>query len=110
MTENRVISRQAGEAVRLLGVLIARGRRERRWTSAELAERAGVSRGTVSKVENGDASVKIGVVFELAALVGVPLFDSSGDRLSRELRHNSQVLSLLPKRIRPTKVEVDDDF
>lgn len=110
MSSVPVISRQSAEATRLLGALIAQGRRERRWTSAELAERAGVSRATVSKAEHGDPSVRIGVVFELATLVGVPLFDMSNERLSSELRRNDDRLTLMPQRIRPSTKKVADEF
>jgi DNA-binding XRE family transcriptional regulator len=44
---------QAQDAVRVLGLEVARARRVRRWSQAELAERAGVSRETVRKVEHG---------------------------------------------------------
>lgn len=40
-------------------------------TAQQVAERAGVSRGTVSKVENGDVGVSFGAVLRVARSVGV---------------------------------------
>lgn len=42
--------------------------------STEVSERAGIAAETVSKIEHGNLGVAIGTVFEVATLVGVPLF------------------------------------
>ncbi len=93
-----------------LGMLIAAGRRERRWTRAGLAERLGVSLPTVSKVERGDLSVGFGTVLEAAVLVGVPLFGADGSDRARVGALAEARLAMLPSRVRSTAVEVDDDF
>jgi transcriptional regulator with XRE-family HTH domain len=97
------------EAAELLGTLIRIGRLERRWTVQELAERTGVSVVTMRKIERGDPSVGLGVVFEAATLTGVPLFYEEPSRLSAELRHAGDRLALLPSRARKPG-EVDDAF
>jgi DNA-binding XRE family transcriptional regulator len=51
---------------------------------AELAERVGVSEVTMLKVEHGDPGVRLGIAFEAAALVGVPLFDEGPSRRALE--------------------------
>ncbi|MBA2317861.1 MAG: helix-turn-helix transcriptional regulator [Euzebyales bacterium] len=53
---------------------MARARRERRWTVAALAERAGISPVTLRKVEKGDPTVALGAAFEVATLLGIHLF------------------------------------
>ena len=63
------------------GSRIQLARHERRWTQQELADRAGIPHVTMRKVEHGDLSVGLGVAFEAAALVGVPLFDDDRSRL-----------------------------
>lgn len=68
--ENRTYSRHTREAVTLLGRLIRLARKERRLSAAELAERAGISRGTLQRIEKGDPKVEIGIMFEAATLVG----------------------------------------
>lgn len=104
------MSRPAVEAVRLLGVQVAQARRERGWTLAELAERAGVSPPTARKVEHGDPSVSIGIAFEVATLVGVPLFTADRAELSAMTDRSRDRLALLPQRVRPPSKAVRDDF
>jgi transcriptional regulator with XRE-family HTH domain len=106
----RAYSPPALDALVILGVQIAAARRERRWTAADLAERAGISLTTLRRAEQGAPSVAIGVVFELATLVGVPLFgqDAAGLRATRA--HATDRLALLPQRVRETGREIDDDF
>ena len=79
-------------------------------TVAELAERAGVSRGLVHRVESGEMGSAIGVAFELAVIVGVPLFDSTPSMLSEHLQFARERRALLPKSVRHRADEVDDDF
>ncbi|MCS6068942.1 helix-turn-helix domain-containing protein [Klebsiella variicola subsp. variicola] len=72
-------------------LMIRTARIERKLTVEELAERAGVSRGLVYRAEEGDMGCAIGAVFELATIVGVPLFyTGSGidDVTYRERREN----------------------
>lgn len=97
------------EAALLLGARIRAARLERRWTLNELAERVGVSRPTLGRVERGDPSVGLGIAFEAAALVGVPLFEAD-DRVRRlELVRAQDRLALLPRKARQP-LKVDDDF
>ena len=102
-------SRYTLEALQLLGERIRLGRRARHWTQSELAERAGISRATLIKAENGDPSVNIGTAFELAALTGTTLFQPDGERLSMDLDLTQARSALLPKRIL-TEDDEDDDF
>ena len=74
-TGTRTYSRYTRQAVRLLGLQLHTRRLERGMTAAALAERAGVSRDLLYRVERGDPRVALGLAFELAAIVGVPLFD-----------------------------------
>lgn len=98
------------EALELLGELVRVARRERRWKQSELAERVGVSVGTLKKVEHGDPTVAVGLVFELATLAGVPLFHPDDERLSLDLERTRARSALLPKRVVPGAGDVDDDF
>lgn len=107
---NRVTSRYAAEALSYLGRLIRDGRIARKETVAELAERAGVSRGLVQRIEKGDPGCSVGAVFEVAALAGVILFDLDRDRLAANNRMLAEKLTLLPRVARPLKRPVKDDF
>lgn len=62
-----VVARSAGE----IGGSVSQWRRIQRITSAELAERAGVSRETVSRIEHGDASVGFGKVLSVCRVLGI---------------------------------------
>jgi transcriptional regulator with XRE-family HTH domain len=98
------------EAAQLLGAQIQAARRERRWSQKELAGRAGITTPTLSKIEKGDLGVAIGSVFEVAALVDVPLFHEDRTRLTLELDRATTRNALLPQRVRAPKREVHDDF
>ena len=76
MTKNRTYSSYTREAAILLGKQIRLGRKQRKWTEHELAERAGISRATLQKIEKGDLSVAIGLAFEAAACRGTPAIGS----------------------------------
>lgn len=107
---NRPYTRYTGEAVTLLGSLIRKARIERKETAAELAERAGLSRGLVQRIEHGDPGCAVGAVFEVAALVGIRLFDLDRQGLSANNQVLAQTLALLPSAARPTRKAVKDDF
>lgn len=106
----RTYSRYSRDAVALLGGLIRSARKERKLTAAEVAERAGISRGLLQRIEKGDLKCEIGAVFEVATLVGVTLFDADKTTLSKHLRHTQDKLALLPKSVRKTTKLIDDDF
>lgn len=93
----------------MLAAAIRSGRLERRWTLDELAERVGVSIGTMRSVEQGRPGVAIGTVLEAAALVGVPLFHEEALVRAQHRALQEQGLALLPSTAR-RRAEVDDDF
>ncbi|WP_187366087.1 helix-turn-helix transcriptional regulator [Trebonia kvetii] len=98
------------DAARVLGLRIAEGRRLRRWTQAELCERASVSSTTLRNAERGEPTVAIGVMFELAALVGVELFGVPAGQLSALSARERDRLAVLPSRVYPRQEAPDDDF
>ena len=60
--------------------------------------------------ERGDPGCTIGAVFETAAIVGVRLFDAGPGVLGQALGTNAAMLALLPKSVRPSAREAEDDF
>lgn len=100
----------ARDAAALLGEMIRAARIRRRMTTIELAERAGVSRSLVARVECGDMGSSIGAAFEMAVVLGVPLFEAEPARLASRLEHERAMSALLPKRAFQSTAEVDDDF
>jgi transcriptional regulator with XRE-family HTH domain len=109
MKEGHILSPAAAQATKLLGANVQLGRRQRRWTVAELAERVGVTEATMLKVEHGDPSVRLGIAFEAAALVGVPLFAEDRSRRALEASRIEDRLAVLPERVRQPR-KIDDDF
>ncbi len=106
----RSYSRHAREAAELLGHLIRTARTEGKLTLADVAERAGTSRGLIHRIEKGDMGCSIGAVFEVAAIVGVRLFETKPATLTHHLAMSRDRLSLLPKAVRPGTTSVKDDF
>lgn len=107
---SRVYSRYSLKAVALLGKLINLHRKEQKFTTQDLADRAGISRTTLAKIEKGDMKCEIGLVFELASLVGLKLFEADLSGLEAMDAITPEKLALLPKSIHPSKKQVDDDF
>ena len=97
------------EAAELLGAEITQARIARRWTVRELAERAGISPATLQKVERGNPSVSMGTAFDVATLVGVPLFFTDGSRLADEAARLRRP-RLLPRAVRHPRGELDNEF
>lgn len=106
----RSYSRYSVEAVRLLGQSIRLARIDRKLTVSELAERAGLSRGLLQRIEKGDMGCAIGAAFEAAAIVGVRLFDADQSTMVATFKSNEKTLTLLPQTVRNSIKVVKDDF
>src|SRR3546814_12140733 len=96
----RAYSTASREAARLLGQLIRLQRLERKVTAEDLADRAGITRTTLRKIEHGDLSCELGLAFEVAALVGVQLFGREPSR-SEERRVGKACVSTCRSRWAP---------
>ena len=107
---NRSYSRYAREAAELLGLMIHNARIEHDITVADVAERAGISRGLVHRIEKGEMGSSIGAAFEVAAIIGLRLFEAEPTTLTRHLSMERDKLTLLPKSVRTGTTKVKDDF
>jgi transcriptional regulator with XRE-family HTH domain len=107
---HRTYSRQNLEALELLAQMIRVGRIERKMSAQEMADRAGISRPLLRRIERADPRCAIGSVFEVAAIAGVPLFGSELDRLQTQRSALTEKLSLLPQRARKPRRVIHDDF
>ena len=86
--------------LRKLGQDINEARRRRRITIALMAQRAGLSRATIGKIEKGDPTTSMGGYASALFVLGMEkqlgeLIDSAHDRLGRALEDER-----LPKRVR----------
>lgn len=107
---SRTYSRYSLQALRLLGASLRVARIANKMGTQALAERAGISRDLLHRIEKGDPRCEIGVVFELAAILGVPLFEPEVGALQRRTREVEDRLVLLPKAVHAPRGEVKDDF
>lgn len=104
------------EACRLLGLLVRNGRKEKGMSVEELAERAGTSPSFIRRLEQGGLKGEIGVAFEAAFIVGVPLFSPDAmseptlPHIQSEVSRAEKIASLLPKTVRKPKETVNDNF
>jgi hypothetical protein len=75
-----------------------------------LADRAGISRGLLQRIEKGNLKCEIGTVFEVATIVCVKLFDADERTLTKYLHQTREKLALMPKSVRKKSKAVRDDF
>ncbi|MCY4259081.1 MAG: helix-turn-helix transcriptional regulator [Rhodobacteraceae bacterium] len=90
--------------------MIHTARIESNSTVADVAERAGISRGLVHRIEKGEMGSSIGAAFEVAAVVGLHLFESEPTALTCHLSAERGKLTLLPQSARTGTTTVKDDF
>jgi transcriptional regulator with XRE-family HTH domain len=110
MKIKHILSQYSRKAIYLLGQLIRTERKLKKITTIELAERAGISRSLLQRIEKGDAHCSIGSVFEVATIVGIRLFDADNKALAQHIYRVEDKLALLPQSIRQAKIELKDDF
>jgi ribosome-binding protein aMBF1 (putative translation factor) len=108
--KERAYSRYTTDAVKLLGKLIRLARKERKISVGDLADRAGIARSTLQRIEQGDLKCEIGLVFEVATIVNIKLFDADSNLLTMQIERADDKIALLPKTIRKTTKRVDDNF
>lgn len=109
-SKKRSYARYTIAAVTLLGTLIQLERKSRRMTAQDMADRLGVDRGTLQRLEQGDPKVELGLAFEACAILNIPLFDEDAPGLTLRLDEAGKRLALLPRRVRPKKLNFSDDF
>ena len=91
-------------ALKILGEDIKNARRRRRISTTLMAERANISRATLTRVEKGDPSVSIGIYASVLFVLDLTsqlskLADPGIDELGRMLEEQH-----LPKKIKPSKL------
>ena len=96
--------------MRLIAKQIRLARKGRRMSEHDLAVRIGVARSTLQLIEKGSPSVAVGLVFEAATVVGVPLFVPGATTLAPHLGRIDDKLALMPKAIRTARRPVYNDF
>jgi transcriptional regulator with XRE-family HTH domain len=108
LTRAHPYSPQTVDAVKVLGLELARAQRAKRWTEAALTERAGISAVTLRKIESGTPTVGVGTVFEVITLLGIDLLGADREELRSMVERGRDRLALLPSRVRESAGPVDD--
>lgn len=107
---SRPYSQYSLNALDLLGQLVREARLNKSLTTSELAQRAGISRALLQRIERGDPGCSIGAVFEVAAICGIPLFEKEQRELAGIVAAQKEKMALLPKAVRPRTKGTKDDF
>ncbi len=103
MRKKNILSVPIIRALKKLGQDINDARRRRRITMELMAERAGISRSTLSRVEKGDENTSLGSYASVLFVLGLTnqlgnLADANNDLMGQTLEEEN-----LPKRIRMKK-------
>ena len=92
--------RRVGASAETLGSYLATFRKLLGLTVQQVAERAGVSRGTVSRLEAGDLGVSLGVLLAVCRALGVTDMLMSGMDPYETALGRAQADRMLPTRVR----------
>lgn len=109
-----VIPLRVQESLKEIGELIACARKEKQWTQEDLAQRIGVNRMTLGRIERGAPEVAIGWYLTAAWLLGLPILtwqaigEGRSDTVVGDLL--IKLKSTLPSRVRHRPKKIDDDF
>src|SRR3546814_19410028 len=96
--------------VERLGTVVQVERMSRGMTAQEMADRLGIDRSTLQRLERGVREVELGLAFEACAILSIPLFEEDAQGITMRLDEMNKRLALLPSRIRPKQLSVSDDF
>ena len=106
----RTCSRVTRAPLTMMGGLIRLTCKQRKMSEADLAARVGLARSTLQLIVKGHTKVEIGLVFEGATIVGVPLFVDEPSRIAPEISRLNEKLALLSQSVRRPRSEVNDDL
>lgn len=109
-SKKRSYARYTIAAVELLGTLVQLERKSSRMTARDMADRLGIDRSTLQRLEQGDPKVELGLAFEACAMLGIKLFEEDARGLTLRRDEAGRRLALLPSRVRSKPPSVSDDF
>ncbi len=96
----RPLSSRASRTARQLGEYLTTFRRLQGLTAEQVADRAGITRTTLRKLEHGDATVGLDVFLEVCRVLGVLDFVLDGMNPYETALGQSLAEQNLPKRVR----------
>lgn len=69
-------------------------------TAQEVADRAGISRGLLQRIEKGDPKCELGATFEVATILGITHFDAEAGGLTKHIRLPYSLICLIGDMLR----------
>jgi DNA-binding XRE family transcriptional regulator len=102
------------ESIKEMGELIACARKEKRWTQEDLAQRIGINRMTVVRIEKGSPEVATGWYLTAAWVLGLSILTwqtvgrGKNDTVVGDLL--TKLKNTLPDRVRKRRPTIDNDF
>ena len=97
-------------AIELLAMQIRTQRFNRNRRAQDIAERIGISRDLLRKIERGNPNCSIGKYFDCASILGVQLFHPDPQVLKNYRDLKRETLLLLPDKTGYSRGKVKDDF
>lgn len=85
MSQISALPQAVQETLQMLGNLIQSARKAANYTSEEIAQKAGVNRKTITRLEKGDPGIGLGLFITILWLLDIPLLRGIdlGNRQSR---------------------------
>lgn len=110
----KVIPTAVRSVLKEFGSLISTARKEKRFSQADLANRVGVGRMTIVRMERGSPEIAIGYYLTAAWVLGLPVLAWSDFAKTRRDTTIADTLEMyrrqLPRRIRGPKEDLNNDF
>ena len=98
------------QAIKRLGGNIAIARKRREIRQEELAKKAGITKVTERRVENGNPTTSIGNYFAVLWALGLEAEIANLAAPERDEEGRNRERARMPKRTRPSQAGLDDDF
>ncbi|QOJ27848.1 MAG: ImmA/IrrE family metallo-endopeptidase [Ignavibacteriales bacterium] len=104
----KYLANKSEEQAKLIGVKIKRLRERNNLSSKNLAERAGVSAQTISRIEKGHTDVSFGTLRKILAAMGFSLKDLANQEIELEMEKTQKSFNVLLKRL--SYAGIDSNF
>ncbi|MBL1214681.1 MAG: ImmA/IrrE family metallo-endopeptidase [Ignavibacteriae bacterium] len=103
----KYLGKESEEQSKLIGIKIKRLREKKGIKSSELAERAGVTPQTISRIEKGHTDVGFSTLRKILASIGYSLKDLANEENELELENTSKSFNLLKQKLNFTGIDTN---
>jgi len=106
---NSIALSRSKHIISYLGNMIKLVRKEHRMSCQELAERVGITRPTIIRMEAGTTSCSIGNYIDCCCILGIDLLQPNLDNSENISNLMNKIVNMMPKRS-DSSIELFDDF